>query len=295
MKLARRVFVAVTFLGVPVVSLLAQDAVPAEVDVVIPAVRGEGRNGSFFKTDLWLWGNGPVINAFLTFNAADQEGGFGGIPVTVVGPVAYVPDVLAGYFFEERVSGFLRVQGIGVGATARIYTDSPCGGTAGFALSGLPVGASLRSAPAPGLSPSTAYGLYMVGLLPQPGSRVNVAVLNTSENVASGVVEILEPDGLPPDGGPTTVPFVIPPISSHQFNDVLSDIRARLPVPGMLMARVRLDPDSQGAVLAYAVVNDNVINDGYVIIGSIGSPVLPSLPSARAASVRSPDRARSAD
>ena len=112
--------------------------------------------------------------------------------------------------------------------------------------------------------------MYMLGLLPEPGNRVNVNVVATSSTGATGVVEIVDADGSSPDGtGAKSLPFTLPGYSSHQFNDVLLNVHSKLPVGDAgLQIRVRMSQGASGMVMAYAVVNDNMTNDGYVVMGS---------------------------
>jgi len=115
------------------------------------------------------------------------------------------------------------------------------------------------------------YAMYMLGLLPQPGNRVNVNVVSTSPTGAAGVVEIVDADGSAPTGtGAKSLPFTLAGYSSHQFNDVLLNVHSRFPTGDAgLQVRVRMNQGGPGMVMAYAVVNDNTTNDGYVVMGSM--------------------------
>jgi len=113
--------------------------------------------------------------------------------------------------------------------------------------------------------------MYMLGLLPEPGNRVNVSVVNTNSGTVNGVVEVLDSDGSAPTGtGATSLPFSIAGYSSHQFNDVLLNVHSRFGAGDTgLQIRVRLNQGSTGMVMTYAVVNDNATNDGYVVMGNM--------------------------
>jgi hypothetical protein len=115
------------------------------------------------------------------------------------------------------------------------------------------------------------FAIYMLGLLPEPGNRVNVSVVNTTAGMANGVVEVLDADGSAPTGtGVTSMPFSIAGYSSHQFNDVLLNLHSRFGSNDAgMQVRVRLNQGSTGMVMAYAVVNDNATNDGYVVMGNM--------------------------
>lgn len=98
-----------------------------------------------------------------------------------------------------------------------------------------------------------------------------MSVVNTNSTTVSGVVEVLDSDGLAPSGtGATSLPFSIAGYSSHQFNDVLANVHSRFGAGDTgLQVRVRLSQGSGGMVMSYAVVNDNTTNDGYVVMGTM--------------------------
>ena len=87
----------------------------------------------------------------------------------------------------------------------------------------------------------------------------------------TGFVEVLDSDGSAPSGtGAKSLPFQIAGYSSHQFDGVLANIHSRFGSGDTgLQVRVRLNQGSAGMVMAYAVVNDNTTNDGYVVMGSM--------------------------
>ncbi len=98
---------------------------------------------------------------------------------------------------------------------------------------------------------------------------VNVAA--TSSAGATGVVEVVDEDGSTPGGtGAKSLPFILAGYSSHQFNDVLAHVHSKLAAGDAgLQVRVRMPQGAAGMVMAYAVVNDNATNDGYVVMGSM--------------------------
>ena len=137
---------------------------------------------------------------------------------------------------------------------------------------GMPSTMSLQSMPMMGGSfGMDDFAMYMLGLLPGPGNRVNVSVVNTNSGTVNGVVEVLDSDGSVPSGaGATSLPFSIVGYSSHQFNDVLLNLHSRFGTGDTgMQVRVRLTQGSTGMVMAYAVVNDNATNDGYVVTGTM--------------------------
>ncbi|MFI5182378.1 MAG: hypothetical protein ACHQPI_13410 [Thermoanaerobaculia bacterium] len=243
-------------------------------EIIVPTgVRNDGKNGAFFQTDLWIRCQTLPTAATLYFHAADSVSASptATAPITLTQPVTYLPDVVSTNFGLSKAAGNIRIVAANpVSATARVY-NSASGGAFGVALMGMPSGMSLQSMP----MMSGSYGMddfamYMIGLLPQPGNRVNVAVINTNSATVSGVVEILDGDGSAPAGtGSSSFSFTIQGYSSHQFNDVLANVHSKTGNDATLQVRVRLNQGSAGMVMAYAVVNDNVTNDGYVVMGNM--------------------------
>lgn len=244
-------------------------------EIVVPAaVRVDGKNGAFFQTDLWIRCRTVPVAATLYFHAADaaSEAPAVTVPMTLTQPVVYLPDVLSATFGVPKGAGNIRiVAGAPVSAVVRVYNNGS-GGAFGLSFMGMPSTMSLRSMPMMGGSfDMDDFAMYMLGLLPEPGNRVNVSVVNTNSTTVSGVVEILDSDGSTPSGtGAASLPFQIAGYSSHQFNDVLANIHSRFGIGDTgLQVRVRLNQGSAGMVMAYAVVNDNATNDGYVVMGTM--------------------------
>ncbi|MGE5716296.1 MAG: hypothetical protein ACM369_06585 [Acidobacteriota bacterium] len=243
--------------------------------IVVPAgVRIEGKNGAFFQTDLWIRCQTVPVAVTLEFHTADAASASPAVtvPITLTQPVTYLPDVLSATFGVARGAGNIRiVAGAPVSAVVRVYNNGG-GGAYGLSFMGMPSTMSLQSMPMMGGSfGMDDFAMYMLGLLPEPGNRVNVSVVNTNSSTVNGVVEVLDSDGSAPSGtGATSLSFQIAGYSSHQFNDVLANIHSRFGTGDTgLQIRVRLNQGSGGMVMAYAVVNDNATNDGYVVMGNM--------------------------
>jgi hypothetical protein len=242
-------------------------------DLIIPAgVRGPGRFDSLFITDLWIKANGAGT-ATLYFQAADAADStpFATATLDVTQPVTYLPDVLLYNFGIVHGFGAIRVAAsFPVSATVRVYSPT-ASGVYGLAFPGVPSRMSMTSVPRNGIFAIDDYSMYMVGLLPGPGSRVNVTVVSTSMDGASGVVEIVDADGSIPTGsGPKSLPYDLAGYSLHQFDDVLANVHSKFLAGDVgLQVRVRSKSVTPGSVMAYAVVNDNLSNDGYVVMGSM--------------------------
>lgn len=244
-------------------------------EIVVPAaVRVDGKNGAFFQTDLWIRCRTVPVAATLFFHPADAASAAPAVavPITLTQPVVYLADVLSATFGVSKGAGNIRiVAGAPVSAVVRVYNNGG-GGAYGLSFMGMPSTMSLGSMPMMGGSfGMDDFAMYMLGLLPEPGNRVNVSVVNTNSGTVNGVVEILDADGSAPSGtGVTSLPFQIAGYSSHQFNGVLANIHSRFGSGDTgLQVRVRLNQASAGMVMAYAAVNDNTTNDGYVVMGSM--------------------------
>ncbi len=183
----------------------------------------------------------------------------------------YSPDALLGNLGLVAGVGAIRVSaGFPVSATVRVYNQSGAGAY-GLAFMGMPSRMGMTSMPVGGSHGMDEYAMYMLGLLPEPGNRVNVNVVASASTGATGVVEIVDADGSTPTGsGQTSLPFNLAGYSSHQFNDVLANVHSKFPAGDAgLQVRVRMSQGGAGMVMAYAVVNDNTTNDGYVVMGSM--------------------------
>lgn len=241
--------------------------------LIVPAgVRGDGKNGAFFVTDLWIRarGTGTATLEFHPANAATADAS-ATATVALTQPITYLPDVLSAQFGLQKAFGNVRVTAnVPVAAVARVYNQAGAGAY-GLAFMGMPQRMSLSAMPMVGSFDGTRFEMYMLGLLPQPAARVNATIVNTSGAPVAGTLEVLDSDGGTPTGtGTKSWPFRITGYSSTQLDDVLAGVTSRFPSGGAgLQLRVRMDKGTTGMVMAYAVVNDNLTNDGYVVMGSM--------------------------
>jgi hypothetical protein len=242
-------------------------------ELIIPAgVRGAGKLSSFFITDVWIKASGTGT-ATLYFHAADSASSTPSATATIniTQPITYLPDVMQSNFGLAAGVGAIRVAAtFPVSATLRVYNQTGAGAY-GLAFMGMPSRTGMTSMPMSGSYGMDEYAMYMLGLLPEPGNRVNVNVVASASTGATGVVEVVDADGSTPNGtGAKSFPFTLAGYSSHQFNDVLANVHSKFPVGDAgLQIRVRMTQGAAGMVMAYAVVNDNITNDGYVVMGSM--------------------------
>ena len=171
-------------------------------DLIVPAgVRGDGKNGSFFVTDLWIKAasTGQVTLAFYAADAATSSPA-ATATIHLTQPVTYLADVIQAAFGLPAAFGNIRITAsFPLSATARVYNRTGAGAY-GLAFMGMPARMSMTSMPMSGGFGMDDFAMYMLGLLPQPGNRVNVTVVNTSPGAVSGVVEVLDGDGIAPAG-----------------------------------------------------------------------------------------------
>lgn len=241
--------------------------------LIVPAgVRGDGKNGAFFVTDLWIRarGIGAATIYFHPANAATADPAVT-TTVTLSQPVTFLPDLLSAQFGLTKAFGNIRISAtVPIAAVARVYNQSGAGAY-GLAFMGMPQRMSLTAMPMAGAWDDRQFEMVMLGLLPQPGARVNATVVNTTATTVAGTLDVVDADGSAPAGtGPKSWPFRIAGYSSTQVDDVLAAVSSRFPSGGAgLQLRVRLDRGAGGMVMAYAVVNDNLTNDGYVVMGNM--------------------------
>src|ERR1019366_3204357 len=164
-------------------------------DIVVPAaVRTDGKNGAFFQTDLWIRCKTAPLSATLYFYPADAATSAPTVtvPMTLTQPVVYLPDVLSATFGLSRGAGNIRiVAGAAGSAVIRVYNNGG-GGAYGLSFMGMPSTMSLRSMPMMGGSfGMDDFAMYMLGLLPEPGNRANVSVINTNSGTVTGFLDVL--------------------------------------------------------------------------------------------------------
>jgi hypothetical protein len=244
----------------------------AEALIVPAGVRGDGKNGAFFVTDLWIrsQGNGTATLAFHPANAATADPTVT-TTVTLSQPMTFLPDLLSAQLGLAKAFGNIRISAtVPIAAVARVYNQSGAGAY-GLAFMGMPQRMSLAAMPMAGTFDERRFEMVMLGLLPQPGARVNATVVNTTATAVTGILEVVDADGSAPAGtGTKSWTFRLAGYSSTQVDDVLAGVASKFPSGGAgLQLRVRLDRGEGGMVMAYAVVNDNLTNDGYVVMGSM--------------------------
>jgi glucose/arabinose dehydrogenase len=229
--------------------------VPVVVDVV-------GRFGAHFVSELTVGNRGTMdASVDVTFTAATALGSSGSGTVTETVPMGrqlVFADVLE----------YLRGKGLAIpagsqGGTLRLVFRGISSGDAAFAsvrtLAVVPGGRAGLAYPAPSPGETAEAGISLFGLREDAAFRSNLALVNAADPAGrtSVILQVTLTSGDPGDGRR----FALAPVSLQagqwmQFNQVLE--RAGMSNAWATVERVGgVDP-----FYAYAVVNDNVTDDG---------------------------------
>ena len=242
------------------------------------AGRGPGAGGSFWRTDLWIK-SVPNANVTLEFHTSDSttDAATATATVSVDHGILYLPDVLKNTFNIDHGFGNIVLRSTNaISAQIRVYTSDGNGGY-GSTFMAMPTSMAMRGSGGM-MDDDDLYQLYVLGLQPQPRARVNVMVSNAGSAAITGTVDILDADGLAPNGSPVSLPFSIRAYSSHQFGNVLDGLSSRFGDGSTMQIRVRLSNGSTGMVIVIASVVDNITNDTYTVMGSMMDSVRGMMP-----------------
>ena len=240
-----------------VLALLAAAAGPSiaatggHVEGYVPAVAHvEGRFGSFWTSDLWIYHQGATV-VHLWLNPPGQDNTDGeSVVVPLDQPVVFIPDVVQS-LFGTTGSGSLHYVADGpVTVMSRTWTPGAEGGSYGLTLPGEPVSAA-------SFAGSGQAGTLRVLVKQRTGSRANFGVVNVSPVTVTVVVEIFTADGEPAPGD-SSFTLALEPFAMTQVNDILKRL-----TPGVrdgLIIRAGVT-SIEGAVMSYVTDVDNNTND----------------------------------
>jgi hypothetical protein len=238
-----------------VVSLVAASTVdasaPGHLDGYVPtAASVEGRFGSVWTTDLWIYHQG-ASTIHLWFNPAGSDNTqVQSVVLTLDDPVTVLADVVGATFATGGVGSIHYLADGPVTVTSRTWTSTEPVGSYGQTITGVPM--------AQAAVPDTGQAGALRMLVDQKdGFRTNLGLTNVSGVTVTVEVEIFTADGeVAPGNSSFTVE--LPPYGMTQINDVL----ARLSSGNRNGLIVRAGVSSvQGAVLAYVSTVDNATND----------------------------------
>lgn len=226
-------------------------AVPGHLEGYVPAAaKADGRFGSVWTTDLWIYHQGASV-VHLWFNPADSDNtSVESVVVELDDPVTVLDDVVGTTFATEGVGSIHYLADGPVVVTSRTWTTAGAGGSYGQTIPGVPV----EDATLPDTGQAGALRMFVDQ---SPGVRTNLGVTNVSSVATTVAVEIFTADGAPAPGD-SSLTLELPPFAMTQVNDLLDRL-----TPGTrngLIIRVGIVSD-QGAVTAYVSTVDNSTND----------------------------------
>jgi hypothetical protein len=226
-------------------------AASGHLEGYIPAAaNGEGRFGSFWTTDVWIYQQGASV-VHLWFNPAEQDNSDGqSVVVQLDGPAVHISDIVGSLFATQGIGSIHYLADGPVSVVSRTRTAAPGGGEYGQTIPGVPVcDASLAG---------TGQGGALRMLVDQKaGARANLGIVNVSPVALTAAVEIFTADGQEAPGD-SAFTVDLAPFDMTQVGDVLS----RLPAGEREGLIIRVGVTSaEGAILAYLSEVDNTTND----------------------------------
>jgi len=226
-------------------------SVPGHLEGYVPtAANVEGRFGSVWTTDLWIYHQGAGT-IHLWFNPAGSDNTrVESIVLTPDDPVAVLSDVVGATFGTEGVGSIHYLADGPVVVTSRTWTTGDPAGSYGQTITGVPVAAA-------SIAGTGQVGALRMFVDQKGGFRTNLGLTNVSGVAVTVEIEIFTADGVAAPGN-SSFSAELPPYGLTQVNDLL----ARLS-PGDregLIVRVGLS-SGDGAVMAYVSTVDNETND----------------------------------
>ena len=229
----------------------ASASVPGHLEGFVPsAANAEGRFGSSWTTDLWIYHQG-ASTIHLWFNPAGGDNtDVESVVLTLDDPVTVLEDVVGTTFGTTGVGSIHYIADGPVLVTSRIWTAAETAGSYGQTITGVPV----SDAAVPDTGQAGALRMFVDQV---DGFRTNLGLTNISAVSATVEVEIFTSDGAAAPGN-SSFSVDLPAYGMTQINDLL----ARL-TPGNregLIIKVGVSSD-EGAVTAYVSMVDNATND----------------------------------
>lgn len=232
--------------------------VPGHLEGYLPtAARADGRFGSVWTTDVWIYQQG-ASTIHLWFNPADQDNAQAeSTVVTLDDPVTVLTDVVGTTFGTEGVGSIHYLADGPVVVTSRTWTSADPAGSYGQTIPGVP----LADAAVPDTGQAGSLRMFVDQI---DGFRTNLGVTNVSAVPATVAVEIFTADGGPAPGS-SSFTLELPPFGMTQVNGLLDRLG-----PGEregLIVRVGVT-SAEGAITAYTSTVDNATNDASYQQGS---------------------------
>ena len=221
------------------------------------AARADGRFGSVWTTDLWIYQQGASV-VHLWFNPIDSDNAAAeSVVVELDAPVTVLHDVVGATFGSEGIGSIHYLADGPVVVTSRTWTTAESDGSFGQTIPGVPV----EDAAVPDSGQAGALRMFVDRM---DGFRTNLGVTNVSGVTTTVAVDIFDAEGEPLPGD-STFTLDLPPYGMTQINGLFDRLG-----PGEregLIVRVGVT-SGQGAIASYVSTVDNATNDASYQQGS---------------------------
>lgn len=228
-----------------------------------------GVGQSLFRTDLWLFNADPTNSTIATLILHTQAGADISKAVSI-GPkeTKFFPDVTQATLFagDGQVGSLEWQSGSPLMGGISVYTDGGSGGTFGFSVPAIPLGASMK----PKLAASDTTNVLQLFAINSgnPGFRVNLDITNTSSVPIPVEVRVYDPFTGVVYGG--TRFYSIAPKSLLRAGRILevagAPLMDGLRITVAITEGTVLGPGG-GGIIAVATTLDNRSNDGVAFVG----------------------------
>lgn len=226
-------------------------ATPGHLEGYVPAVaRVEGRFGSYWTSDLWIYQQG-ASTIHLWFNREDEDNtDRQSVVVPLDGSVTRIEDVVGSIFATEGVGSVHYLADGPVSVVSRTWTTGPDGGSFGQTIRGVPVERA-------SVSGHGQTGTLRMLVDQKPSFRANLGLVNVSGVPMTVAVDIFTSDGEAAPGA-SSFEVELEPYGMSQIGDVLQRLQAGTRSGLVIRAGVSSE---DGAILAYLSTVDNQTND----------------------------------
>jgi len=226
-------------------------SVPGHLEGYVPtAASVEGRFGSVWTTDLWIYHQG-ASTIHLWFNPAGGDNtAVESVVLTLDDPVTVLEDVVGTTFGATGVGSIHYLADGPVLVTSRTWTAADPTGSYGQTISGVPV----EDAALPDTGQAGSLRMFVDQV---DGFRTNLGVTNVSRVATTVAVEIFTADGGAAPGD-SSFTLELPPFAMTQVNGLFDRLTAGQ--RDGLIVRIGVT-STEGAVTAYTSTVDNTTND----------------------------------
>ncbi len=226
-------------------------AAPGHLEGYVPAAaRVQGKLGSYWTTDLWIYEQGATV-IHLWFNRSDADNtNVDSVVVHLNGPVTQITDVVGSLFATQGVGSIHYLADGPVTVTSRTWTTADNAGSYGQTIAGVP----LDRASAPGDGQAGTLRMLADQL---PDFRSNLGLVNVSGVPVTVAVDMFTADGSAAPGS-SSFQVDLEPYGMTQINDVFARLGSGTRRGLVIRAGVS---SADGAILAYLSTADNRTND----------------------------------